>query len=89
MMMNPYQIGQGPGYQPPPQVWQGTYENYVLAKLKKNKRKGERQVKRQWKLWKGSRTVIRVGTLNIGTMTVRGRELADMMDERNLNVLCF
>ena len=30
-------------------------------------------------MWKGRRTLIRIGTVNIGTMTGRGRELADMM----------
>ena len=43
---------------------QGTWENYVPARLKENKRRkrGERQVKRQRKLRKGRRTFIRVGT---------------------------
>ena len=30
-----------------------------------------------------------VGTLNIGTMTGRGRELADMMKQRNVDILCL
>ena len=29
-----------------------------------------------------------MGTLNIGTMTGRGRELADMMERRNVDILC-
>ena len=32
---------------------------------------------------------MRVGTLNIGTMTRRGRELADMMEQRNVDILCL
>ena len=30
-----------------------------------------------------------MGTLNIGTMTGRGRELADMMEQRNVDLLCL
>ena len=40
-------------------------------------------------MWKGGRSLIRVGTLNIGTMTGRGRELADMMEQRNVDILCL
>ena len=61
---------------------QGTCGYYATAKHSENKsskRKG-RQVKRQQKVWKGRRSLLRVGTLNIGTMTGRGRELADMME---------
>ena len=31
---------------------------------------------------------MRIGTLNVGTMTGRGRELADMMKRRKIKVLC-
>ena len=30
-----------------------------------------------------------MSTLNIGTMTGRGRELADMMEQRNVDILCL
>ena len=30
-----------------------------------------------------------MGTLNIETMTGRGRELADMMEQRNVDILCL
>ena len=70
---------------------QGTCGNYVAAGLIENKRRkrGGRQVKRQWELWKGRCILIRVSTLNIETMTGRGRELADMMKQRNVYVLCL
>ena len=32
--------------------------------------------------------VVRVGTLNVGTMTGKGRELADMMDRRKVDIFC-
>ena len=31
---------------------------------------------------------VRVGTLNVGTMTGRGRELAHLMERRKVGVLC-
>ena len=70
---------------------QGTSGNYATAEHSKNKRrkKGGRRVKRQREVWKGRRSLIRVGTLNIGTMTRRGRELADMMERRNVDILCL
>ena len=70
---------------------QGNCRNYVTAGLSENKRRkrGGRRVKRQRELWKERRTVIRVGTLNIGTMTGRGRELANMMERRIVDELCL
>ena len=46
-------------------------------------------MKKQRELWKGRRLLIRVGALNIGTMTVRGKELADMMEQWNVDILCL
>ena len=46
-------------------------------------------MKRQREVWKRRRSLIWVGTLNIGTMTGRGRELADMMERRNVAILCL
>ena len=70
---------------------QGTCGNHAIAKHSENKSKkrGGRRVKRQLTEWKGRRSLVRVGTLNIGTMTGRGRELADMMERRNVDILCL
>ena len=90
--MNPYRIGCGPGYERLPQVTQqGTCGNYATAEHSENKRRkrGERRVKRQQEVWKGRRSLIWVGTLNIGTMTGSGRELADLMEQRNVDILCL
>ena len=46
-------------------------------------------MKKQQEAWKGRCSLIRVGTLNIGTMTGRGRELADKMERRNVDILCL
>ena len=68
----------------------GTCENFAIAEHRENKirKRGGRRVKRQRELWKGRRTLIRVGNLNIGTMTGRARECADKMERRNVNVVC-
>ena len=70
---------------------QNTCGNYATAKHSENKtrKRGGRRVKKQLKVWKGRRLLIKVGTLNIGTMTGRGRELADMMERRNVDILCL
>ena len=70
---------------------QGTCGNYATAKHceNKSKKRGGKRVKKQREAWKGRCLLIRVGTLNIGTMTGRGRELADMMERRNVDILCL
>ena len=91
MLINPYRIGRAPGYQQAPQVShsRGTCGNYATAKHSENKerKRGGRRVKRQREVWKGRRSLIRVGTLNIGTMTGRIRELIDMIERRNVDIL--
>ena len=86
IIINPYRIGRGPGYQRPPQVSQSRApgRNYVTAKHSENKRRkrGGKRVKKQREVWKG-----RVDILNIGAMTERGRELADMTEQRNMNIV--
>ena len=70
---------------------QGTCGNYATAKHCENKsrKRGGKRVKKQREAWKGRHSLIRMGTLNIGTMTGRGRELADMMKRRNVDILCL
>ena len=70
---------------------QGTCGNYATAEHSENKsrKRGGKRVKKQREAWKGRCSLIRVGTLNIGTMTGRGRELADMMERRNVDILCL
>ena len=68
---------------------QGTCGNYATASKNKSRKRGERRVKKQLEVWKGKRSLIRVSTLNIGTMTGRGRKLADMKERRNVDILCL
>ena len=70
---------------------QGICGNYATTKHSENKsrKRGRRRVKKQRKVWKGRLSLMKVGTVNIGTMTERGRELADMMERRNVDILCL
>ncbi|KAK3525786.1 hypothetical protein QTP70_007548 [Hemibagrus guttatus] len=43
---------------------------------------------RQREKRKGKSIGLRIGTLNVGTMTGKGRELADMMERRKVGILC-
>ena len=69
----------------------GSCENYGTAKQSENKRRKRegRRVKMQREVWKRRRSLIRVGDLNIGTMTGREREPVDMMERRNVDILCL
>ena len=70
---------------------QGTCGNYATAKQSENKsrKRGGKRVKKQREAWKGRCSLVRVGTLNIGTITGRGREVADMMERWNVDILCL
>ncbi|KAK3533904.1 hypothetical protein QTP70_034899 [Hemibagrus guttatus] len=50
--------------------------------------RGRRRVRRQREKRKGKSVGLRIGTLNVGTMTGKGRELADMMERRKVDILC-
>ena len=69
---------------------QGIYGNYATDKQSENKsrKRGGRRVKKQQKTWKGRHSLTRVSTLNMGMLTGKRRELADMMEQRNVDKLC-
>ncbi|KAK3516707.1 hypothetical protein QTP70_022500 [Hemibagrus guttatus] len=50
--------------------------------------RGGRRVRRQREKRKGKSVGLRIGTLNVGTMTGKGRELADVMERRQVDILC-
>ncbi|KAK3506807.1 hypothetical protein QTP70_028370 [Hemibagrus guttatus] len=50
--------------------------------------RGGRRVRRQREKRKGKSVGLRIGTLNVGTMTGKGREMADMMERRKVDILC-
>ena len=69
---------------------QGTCGNYATAKHSNQEQKERRKASEEAEeVWKGRHSLTRVGTFNIETMTGRGRELADMMEQRNEDILCL
>ncbi|KAK3512226.1 hypothetical protein QTP70_001101 [Hemibagrus guttatus] len=50
--------------------------------------RGGRRGRRQREKRKGKSVGLRIGTLNVGTMTGKGRELADVMERRKVDILC-
>ncbi|KAK3572156.1 hypothetical protein QTP86_022232 [Hemibagrus guttatus] len=50
--------------------------------------RGGRRVHRQREKRKGKSVGLRIGTLNVGTMTGKGKELADVMERRKVDILC-
>ncbi|KAK3549302.1 hypothetical protein QTP70_034530 [Hemibagrus guttatus] len=50
--------------------------------------RGGRRVRRQREKRKGKSVGLRIGTLNVGTMTGKGRELAYVMERRKVDILC-
>ncbi|KAL7881155.1 hypothetical protein SRHO_G00034090 [Serrasalmus rhombeus] len=67
---------------------QGAGGNWTTVGRRPSERRGGRRVRRQEERRKGRSVEVRVGTLNIGTMTGKGRELADMMERRKVDILC-
>ncbi|KAI5107950.1 hypothetical protein C0J45_1544 [Silurus meridionalis] len=66
---------------------QGTGGNRATVGRRK-RRRGERRLQRQQEKKKCRREEVRVGTLNVGTMTGKEREIADMMERRKVDMLC-
>ena len=48
------------------------------------KRKKERNEERK----KAKKIKLKIATLNVGTMTGKGREVADLMERRGVDILC-
>ncbi|KAK3543285.1 hypothetical protein QTP70_014057, partial [Hemibagrus guttatus] len=64
---------------------QGTGGNWATVGRRS---RGGWRVHRQREKRKGKSVGLRIGTLNVGTMTGKGRELADMMERRKVDILC-
>ncbi|KAK3570383.1 hypothetical protein QTP86_019253 [Hemibagrus guttatus] len=62
------------------------YTNFIPDRSRPSR--GGRRVRRQREKRKGKSVGLRIGTLNVGTMTGKGRELADMMERRKVDILC-
>ncbi|KAI5107453.1 hypothetical protein C0J45_3091 [Silurus meridionalis] len=66
---------------------QGTSGNWATVG-RRRRRRGGRRLQRQQGKEKWRTVEVRVGTLNVGTMTGKGREGADMMERRKVDMLC-
>ena len=67
-------------------VQQGVSGN--SATVGQRQKRGGKQARKRKEKKRSSKVALRVGTLNVGTMSGRGREVADMMERRKLDVLC-
>ena len=65
---------------------QGNCKNYAAAGLSKNKRRKARE--KTAKTVEGETHTLLVGTLNIVTVSKRRRELASIMERRNVDIAC-
>ncbi|KAK2921658.1 hypothetical protein Q8A73_001143 [Channa argus] len=66
---------------------QGTGGNWTTVG-RRRRRRGGRCVRRQREKRKSKNVGLTVGTLNVGTMTGKARELIDMMQRRKVDILC-
>ena len=67
-------------------VQQGTAGKYATEGQSRKRR--EKHVRDKHKGRMGRKMEVKVRNLNVGTMTGRGRELADMMVKRKVDILC-
>ena len=67
-------------------VQQGTAGKY--ATVGQRRKRGGKHVRDKQKRRMGWKMDVKVGTLNVGTMTGKGRELADMMVKRKVDIRC-
>lgn len=62
---------------------------YATVRKKKVRRRGGREFQRRRERREGRRMHLKIRSLNIGTMTGKGRELPDIMERGKLNILCI
>ena len=67
-------------------VQQGAAEKY--ATVARRRKRGGKHVRDKQKRRMGGKMDVKVRTLNVGTMTGKGRELADVMVKRKIDTLC-
>ena len=67
-------------------VQQGAAGKY--ATVGRRRKRGGKHVRDKQKRRIGQKMEVKVGALNVGSMTGKGRELADMMVKRKVDILC-
>ena len=73
-------------------VQHGTRGNYATdgrRRQREQRRKAGRHTQRLRERRKAKSVEVRAVTLNVGSMTGKGRELADMMERRKVDILCM
>ena len=65
----------------------GGHVTWIQRKRRCGRKWRQKREKREEKK-KVKRVNLKVGTLNVGTMTGKGREIADVMERRDVDVLC-
>ena len=66
---------------------QGTVENWTTVG-QRQRRRGGKSVRRKRNKRKFRSVSLRFGTLHVGTITEKSRELPDMMERRKVDILC-
>ena len=70
----------------------GGHATWAQRRVQRRTRRGGRQWRRKTARNEERKKVreaeVKVGTLNVGTMTGKGMEIVDMMGRRNVNILC-
>ena len=69
----------------PIMVQQGAAGKYATGPMRK---RGGKHVRDTQKRRMRRKMEVKVGTLNVGTMTGKGRELAEMMVKRKVDIIC-
>ena len=71
---------------------QGAVGNYATVGQRRNqrrkRRRGGRRYQKELEKRRGSAVDMRIGTLNVGSMTGKGREIVDLMERRQVDILC-
>jgi len=73
---------------------QGAAGNYVTVGQRRQRRNGDRRkrggkrARRKQEKRRAVTVALKIGTLNVGSMTGRGREVAAMMENRQIDILC-
>ena len=67
---------------------QGSLVDMLLGCKEEVESSGEKRKERNEERKKAKKIKLRVATLNVGTMTGKGREVADLMERRGVDILC-
>ena len=92
--MTSYQIGRGPGKQRPEKQqplpvtgYQGSLGRHATWMQRRGGKQWRRRKERNEERKKAKKIKLRVATLNVGTMTGKGK-VADLMEPRGVDILC-